>query len=127
MSLAMTAAPINDEYTTAEVNSNTIYNKKRDSSRHNKTQRNTGQIFDETKVKNVLASIHQSTEEDDEYNDISIQPPSQRRVLSPPQSVGNERIKMRETSTNNTDSTPAPLDATDAELNDLRKNFMTAE
>lgn len=83
MSLAMSAAPYNDN---ENNNSNSAINNKRTAT-HNRTQKRfPNQLIDTDKINNVLQSIHNSTENTDDSSGLGdFNPPS------PPVSAGVQR------------------------------------
>lgn len=100
MSLAIYAAPFNENSNDINNNNNDIITEKR---QHNKTQKNyykenfktKTENFDQNKVNSVLEQIHNKTEEDDEINDkINFNPPPK------PESAGVERTITNESMQN---------------------------
>jgi len=95
MSLAMYAAPIeNDEY--SGFNDNNIINKKKQS--HNKTQkRNYTESFDQNKVNSVLEKIHNNLNlENDEGNQLDdFNPPSNPISSGVERTITNEQMQNR--------------------------------
>jgi hypothetical protein len=128
MSLAMSAAPYNDN---ENNNSNSAINNKRTTS-HNRTQKRfPDQLIDTDKINNVLQSIHNNSSEgaDDSNSLGDFNPPS------PPISSGVQRTTDAKPSPvqptlNNTESmqtlgrTPAPAEEYNTEKLDLN-NFST--
>ena len=98
MSLAMYAAPIeNDEYSGS--NDNNIINKKKQS--HNKTQkRNYNENFDQSKVNSVLEKIHNSSENDEDNQLADFNPPSKPISSGVERTITNEQMQKRLNDTN---------------------------
>ena len=98
MSLAMYAAPIeNDEYTCSDDNN--IINKKKQT--HNKTQKRwTKENFDQNKVNSVLEQIHNNVDngEDNHFGDFN--PPSNPISSGVERTVTNEQMQNRLNDTN---------------------------
>jgi len=125
MSLAMYAAPFNNDFNDYKNSDNEYINKKKQI--HNKTQkRNNNDNFDEKKVKNVLQKIHDnSVVEDDTLGDFN--PPPM------PESVGVNKTNATESMQNmssenmlkNLGSVPSPNydDPDDLDLNNFNANY----
>jgi len=135
MSLAMTAATINDNDNNDYNNftNNNIINKKRQG--HNKTQKNnesSKSMFDMKKVNSVLNSIHNRVADDDD-NDQNFatyekaQHSEDFKPLNPfnppdkPVSIGSERTKKEGLS----NLIPQPADEQDLSLQELQSAYMT--
>lgn len=140
MSLAITAAPIEND----EQYSETPLNRKRQS--HNKTQRKnymTQEDFNPEKVNSVLQSIHNKLpDEGDElcdYNSdaINLKKTNSPRMetfkpinpMAPPQSMGTERTKEGMKNMNMYDNSssnlvPQPVQMEDLEMQSLQSAFM---
>jgi hypothetical protein len=137
MSLAITAAPFNDDNQFySEVNKDdTPINRKRlaSSSAHNKTQKRMQPIdFNSEKVNTVLQSIH-SNSNDNELGDFnpkrnqasaSSQVPLNplNKLLAPPESMREKEGFGN--NTNSANSIPVPLDNEEMELQELQSAFL---
>jgi hypothetical protein len=141
MSLAMTAATINDNENDNITNSQSIYNsetpvnKKRQN--HNKTQkRNSGQSdFNMSKVNSVLNSIHNRVDDeddDDEYNNTYVKAKHSENFepLNPfnppgkPMSMGAERAKEKGLKEGLSNLVPIPSDNNELQLQELQSAYM---
>jgi hypothetical protein len=98
MSLAMYAAPIeNDEYSGS--NDNNIINKKKQS--HNKTQKRCyTESFDQNKVNSVLEQIHNNLENNDGNHLDDFNPPSNPISSGVERTITNEQMQNRLNDTN---------------------------
>lgn len=124
MSLVTTAALVDNEN---DNNNNNIINRKRQPTTHNKTQRRAGADgFNSAKVNNVLASIHNKPDDDDDNGSV-YQPYAPLNPLAPPTSVGStERLKVKGDEKEGMHNlVPKPADTDDFELQELQRNFMT--
>lgn len=137
-SLAITAAPIENENSYSE----TPLNRKRQS--HNKTQRKNSLVqedFNPEKVNSVLQSIHNKLpDEGDELCDYNTDSTNIKKTsamameafkplnpMAPPQSMGTERTKegMKNMHNNNSSNlVPQPVQMDDLELQSLQSAFM---
>lgn len=143
MSLAMTAAPFNNDN---ENNQNSdfsdnysLVNKKRKNNNHNKTQKRQNYDFDQEKVNSVLNSIHNTIADSDcdnlgDYNpNISNSQTMENfkplNPIKPPISAGTERTKEGFRGGNNyqPELTPQPLSDENYDLQSLKAAFMTEQ
>jgi len=119
MSLAMYAAPFNNDDNNINdnnYNQDTPINRKKN---HNKTQkRMTHPEYSSQKVNAVLQSIHNSAPSDDNHNLGDFSPPP------PPTSMGVENTRMKEGMTNLNTSNPEPLENDNVDLQSLNTNYM---
>jgi hypothetical protein len=123
MSLAIYAAPF-DENNSSNPNDNNYINQKRQT--HNKTQKmfpkenfTTNSSFNSNKVNSVLEHLHNksSTDEDDEDESLHFAPPP------PPQSSGVERKKITE-NYKVLGNTPQPVsNENNLDLNNYQSNY----
>jgi hypothetical protein len=143
MSLAMTAAPFNNDNENSQNNdfsdNYSLVNKKRKNN-HNKTQKRQNYDFDQEKVNSVLNSIHNTTPDSDSDNlgdyNPNINNSSQGmesfkplNPIKPPISAGTERTKEGFRGGNNyqPELTPQPLTDENYELQSLKSAFMTEQ
>jgi hypothetical protein len=114
MSLAMYAAPFNNDNNEDNNNNNfvneTAITKKRNL--HNKTQKRND--YNSPKVNAVLESIHSSSHEENDLGDF--------KPLGPPTSMGVENTKIREGMSNNSQIQANETDNVD--LKTLQNNFL---
>jgi hypothetical protein len=134
MSLAMYAAPFNDNSNNINNDNDNLINKKRQT--HNKTQKMhprenfTSSNFDKNKVNSVLEEIHNTTEDDDDEKGANFNPPPN------PESSGVQRTLTNEAMQNMTNhnnmnmykilgKSPQPNydDENNLELNNYRTNY----
>jgi len=147
MSLAMTAAPFNNDDENNQNNdfsdSCSLVNMKRKNNNHNKTQKRQNYDFDQEKVNSVLNSIHNTTPDSDcdnlgDYNPsiTNSQTNSQTmenfkplNPIKPPISAGTERTKEGFRGGNNyqPELAPQPLSDENYDLQSLKAAFMTEE
>ena len=128
MSLAMYAAPFDDDYNSYKSSDNNYINNKKKQI-HNKTQkRPIKENFDQQKVQNVLQKIHNSTDDEEEDTLGDFNPPPK------PQSIGVTKTNTTETmQTMNSEkllnelegNLPLPLynDESELELNNFNNNY----
>jgi hypothetical protein len=132
MSLAMTAATIDDNNNDYNNFMNdTPINKKRQG--HNKTQkRSFSDTFDMKKVNSVLNSIHNQVEDDDDMpNYVSAQHSENFKPMNPfnppdkPLSMGTERTKLGTKGKEGlSNMVPQPADNEDLNLQELQSTYM---
>jgi hypothetical protein len=128
MSLAMYAAPFDDDYNSYKnTDNNYINNKKKQI--HNKTQkRPIKENFDQQKVNNVLQKIHNSTDDDEEDTLGDFNPPpkpesigvTKTNATENMQTMNNEKM-LKELESN----VPLPVynDESELELNNFNNNY----
>jgi len=117
MSLAMYAAPFDNNDTSELYNNSgdTLINRKRIG--HNKTQKkNSFQENNSQKVNAVLESIHKGSMEDNDLGDFGL--------ISPPTSVGVENTKLRENMSNQKDANIQSSENDNVDLQSIKKNYM---
>lgn len=154
MSLAMTAASIDNDTYNSIINNNqneSIINKKRVSNNHNKTQRRVqNNEFNHNKVNSVLESIHNRLPDEDDdatsYNPNGLNSPAKHsenftplNPLEPPMSVGGDRVKqqlhqqqqqqqihtqLQGKKEGMTNLVPQPTEQYEMDLQELQTNFM---
>ena len=142
MSLAMTAAPFNNDNENGEnndySNNGSLVNKKRRENSHNKTQKRSCYDFDQDKVNSVLKSIHNTLDDDSDnlgdYNPSITNTPKMESFkplnpMKPPESVGTERTKEGFRGGNNymPELNPQPLTNENYELQSLQSAFMNEQ
>jgi hypothetical protein len=144
MSLAMTAAPFDNDNENSQINdisdNNSLVNKKRRNNSHNKTQKRQNYDFDQEKVNCVLNSIHNNTADSDnedshlgDYNpnmmnaSQTIEKFKPLNPMKPPTSAGTERTKEGFRGGNNylPELNPQPLANDNYDLQSLKSAFMT--
>jgi hypothetical protein len=110
MSLAMYAAPFENDNNNNSYNltNETPITKKRNI--HNKTQKRND--YNSQKVNAVLESIHNSSQEENDLGDF--------QPLNPPTSMGVENTKLKEGMSN----TPQPNESDTVDLQSLKTNFL---
>jgi hypothetical protein len=92
MSLAIYAAPFNDNVNNSENESNNLMNTKRQT--HNKTQKNyPKESFDTVKVNSVLDQIHNKSKSDDEDDNLGdFNPPPKAESVGVHRTVATEKM-----------------------------------
>lgn len=138
--LAMSAAPINNIENTQNYNNDTPIHNKRQA--HSKTQKfrqpQSSSEFDQSKVNNVLQSIHNSTPDDDNEmgnysnkgSSVSAKHSDDFKPMNPydfpakPISMGSERTQKEGMSNIDDNLVPKPVDNNDLELQELQSAYM---
>jgi hypothetical protein len=126
MSLAMYAAPFNDNSNNNNNNDDIIHKKRI----HNKTQKRVNrENFDNEKVNSVLEKIH-NDKNDDEENDMGdFNPPPKPESMGTQKRIATEEMETMMNSKNQNMSlllgnAPSPnIDNTDLDLNNYTKNY----
>jgi hypothetical protein len=129
MSLAMYAAPFDDDYNNYNKSSDNNYINNKKKQIHNKTQkRPIKENFDQQKVNNVLQKIHNSTDEEEEDNLGDFNPPpkpesigvSKTNATENMQTMNSEKM-LKELESN----VPLPVynDESELELNNFNSNY----
>lgn len=128
----MSAALIeNDNQYMGMVQETPIMAKKRQSNSHNKTQKRTSNIdLNNDKVNSVLATIHNSFNNNDDSNNLgdfvknSYKP---LNPLEPPQSMKMEGMSTISNTSSSNGRNPNPVENEDMDLQNLDKAFMNDE
>ena len=114
MSLAMYAAPFNNDNNDLYNSNDTIARKR--STQHNKTQKRLPPDQNSPKVNAVLQTIH-NTQEENDLGDY--------KLIPPPSSAGVENTKIKEGMANqNHYSSAMHNDNDDVDLNSIKDNYM---
>jgi len=116
MSLAMYAAPFNNDNNDIYNSNDTPIARKRTNTQHNKTQKRIPPDNNSQKVNTVLQSIHNSQEE----NDLG-----DYKLIPPPSSAGVENTKIKEGMSNQNHYSSATHNNDDEiDLNSIKDNYM---
>ena len=128
MSLAMYAAPFDDDYNNNYKSDNNYINNKKKQI-HNKTQkRPIKENFDQQKVNNVLQKIHNSTDEEEEDNLGDFNPPPKPESVGVSKTNATENMQTMNSEKRLNDmegNVPLPVynDESELELNNFNNNY----